>query len=93
MKKKVLFVYGFEKRTPSQVTQMNRKLFGYIDQSFHGKYIYRRKGLLSDFNIERITKGVFLTDDLHHKKINDTLHNLGAKKIRRYFLTIDKIIG
>ena len=93
MSKKVMFVYEFEKRTPSQVVQTNRKLFGYIDQSFHGKYIYRREGLLSHIDIQRISKGVLIADEEFHEEINETLHSMGTKKIKRYFLTVDKILG
>ena len=93
MKKKVMFVYEFEKRTKSLVTQTNRKLFGYLDRSNHGKYLYPRKGLLSNFHIERITKGVFLTDEINDKKVLELLHSVGTKKIKRYYLDIEKIIG
>lgn len=93
MKKKVMFVYEFEKRNPSKVVQTNRKLFGYIDRSFHGRYNYIRKGLLSEYDVERITKGVLVTDIVNDKKILNILHNQGTKKIKRYFLTIDKVIG
>ncbi len=93
MEKKVLFVFEFEKREPKEVAKTNRELFGYIDHSLHGRYIYHRKGLLSDYYIERIAKGVFISDALHHKKITEILHSKGTKKIKRYFLTVDKIIG
>ena len=93
MKKKVLFVFEFGKRTPSQVSKINRELFGYIDQSFHGKYTYHRKGLLSGFDVNRIAKGAFITDVVNDKKILQILHGMGTKKIKRYFITVDKIIG
>ena len=93
MKKKVLFVYEFGKRTPARVSKINRELFGYIDQSFHGKYTYCRKGLLSPFDVDRVAKGVLITDEVNQKKVHEVLHNQGTKKIKRYFLTIDKIIG
>ena len=93
MDKKVLFVFEFEKRTPAQVSKINRELFGYIDHSLHGKYVYKRDGLLSDYYIERIAKGVFITDEIHHRKITEILHSKGTKKIKRYFLSVDKIIG
>jgi hypothetical protein len=93
MKEKVLIVYEFEKRTPSKVVQTNRKLFGYTDRSFHAKYNYERKGLLSNLNIERITKGAILTDLTNEKKVTETLHSQGTKKIKRYHITINKILG
>lgn len=93
MDKKVLFIFEFDKRTPAQVSKINRELFGYTDHSLHGKYTYQRKGLLSNYYIDRIAKGVFITDELYHKKITEILHSKGTKKIRRYFLTVNKIIG
>ena len=93
MEKKVLFVFEFEKRTPAEVSKINRDLFGYTDYSLHGRYTYKRKGLLSDYYIDRISKGVFIADVIYHKKITEILHSKGTKKIKRYFLTIDKIMG
>ena len=93
MDKKVLFVFEFEKRTPAQVSKINRELFGYIDHSLHGRYVYRRDGELSKFHIDRIAKGVFISDEGYDKEITEILHSKGTKKIKRYFLTIDKIIG
>jgi hypothetical protein len=93
MKKQVLFVFEFDKRTPAQVSKTNRELFGYLDQSLHGKYVYKRKGLLSDYNIQRITKGALLTDEVNQQKVQEILKSKGTKKIKRYFLTVDKVIG
>jgi hypothetical protein len=93
MQKKVLFVFEFEKRTPAQVSKVNRELFGYIDHSLHGKYIYERKGELSKFQIERISKGVLLTDEINAKEVQKILNSKGTKKIKQFFLTLDKIIG
>lgn len=93
MKAKVIFIYEFEKRNASQVVQMNRKLFGYVDQSNHGKYIYKRKGLLSDLDIERISKGVLMIDIVNDKKVLETLHGVGTKRIKRYYVQLDKVIG
>lgn len=93
MQKKVLFIYEFDNRTPSQVVQTNRKLFGYIDHSYHGKYIYHRKGLLSHLDIERLTKGVLLTDEVNDKEVLNTLHSMGTKKIKRFYLDVRKVVG
>lgn len=93
MKSKVLFIYEFPKRTPAQSTKMNRQLFGYVDQSLHGKYLYQRKGLLSPYNIERLGKGMFITDEINQQKITKILHDMGTKNIKRYFFELKKIIG
>ena len=93
MKSKVLFIYEFPKRTPAQSTKMNRQLFGYIDQSLNRKYLYKRKGLLSEFSIERLGKGMFITDEINEKKIKKILHKMGTKHIKRYFFDLKKILG
>lgn len=93
MERKVLFIFSFENRKPKDVAKINRELFGYKDHSHHGKYTYQRNGLLSKFYIERIAKGVLLTDEVNDKPVLYILHRMGTKKIRRYYITVEKIIG
>jgi len=93
MEKKVLFRFEFEGRKPKEVAKINRELFGYMDHSKHGKYVYTRDGLLSKFDIERIGKGFLLTDQSNDKEILRILHSKGTKKIKRYYLVIENIIG
>lgn len=93
MEKKVLFVFEFEKRKPKDVARINRELFGYIDHSHHGKYVYRRDGELSKFDINRIAKGVFITDEINDKEVLKILHNKGTKRIKRFYLDVRKIVG
>lgn len=93
MKKKVLFIFEFEKRKPKEVAKINRELFGYMDHSHHGKYIYKRCGELSKFDIKRIAKGVFITDEINDKEILKILHGKGTKRIKRYYLDVRKIVG
>lgn len=93
MEKKVLFVFEFEKRKPKEVAKINRELFGYIDHSHHGKYVYRRNGELGKFDINRIAKGVFITDEINDKEVLRILHNKGTKKIKRFYLDVRRIVG
>ena len=93
MEKKVMFVYEFEGRKKGEVNKINRELFGYIDHSKHGKYVYQRDGELSKFNIERIANGVLITDEINDKSIQQILHSKGTKKIKRYYLDVTKITG
>ena len=93
MEKKVLFVFEFEKRKPKEVTKINRELFGYIDHSHHGRYVYRRDGELSRFHIDRIGKGILITDYINDKKVLKILHSKGTKRIKRYYLDVRKIVG
>ena len=93
MEKKVLFVFEFEKRKPKQVAKINRELFGYVDHSHHGKYVYRRDGELSKFDINRIAKGAFITDEMNDKEVIRILHAKGTRRIKRFYLDVRKIVG
>ena len=93
MEKKVLFAFEFEGRKPKDVAKINRELFGYTDHSHHGKYVYRRDGELSKFDIKRIAQGVLLTDDINDKEVLEILHSKGTKKIKRYYLDVRKVVG
>jgi hypothetical protein len=93
MEKKVLFAFEFEGRKPKDVAKINRELFGYTDHSHHGKYVYRRDGELSKFDIKRIAKGVLITDDINDKEVLEILHSKGTKKIKRYYLDVRKVVG
>lgn len=93
MEQKVLYVFEFEGRKPKEVARINRELFGYIDHSHHGKYVYGRDGELSKFDIQRIGKGVFLTDEVNDREVLEILHNKGTKKIKRYYLSVRKVVG
>lgn len=89
---KVMFVYEFEGRTASQVGKINRELFGYTDKSNHGKYVYWRDGYLSKMSLKRLARGVILTDSVNDRDVLDALRNVGAKKITRYYLTVNKVV-
>lgn len=93
MLRKVLFIYKFGKRTPAKVTKTNRELFGYTDRSHHGKYRYWRDGLLSKVAHKRIAKGVILTDFVNNREVMDALEKVGAKKIKRFYIRVDKVVG
>lgn len=93
MEKKIMFVYEFEGRKKTEVNKINRCLFGYLDHSKHGRYIYRRDGELSKYSIDRITKGAFITDECNDKDVLKILHSKGTKKIRRFYLDVRKIVG
>lgn len=93
MEKKVLFVFEFEKRKPKEVARINRELFGYVDHSHHGRYVYRRDGELSRYSIDRIAKGILLTDEVNDNEVLNILHSKGTKRIKRFYLDVRKIVG
>lgn len=92
MLNKVMFVYEFEGRSANQVGKINRQLFGYKDKSNHGRYVYWRDGLLSKMSLKRIARGVILTDSINDSDVLIALKKVGAKKIARYYLTVNKVI-
>jgi hypothetical protein len=89
---KVMFVYEFKGRTASEVGKINRQLFGYKDKSNHGKYIYWRDGFLSKMALKRLARGVILTDKINDSKVLRALKKVGAKKISKYYLTVNKVV-
>ena len=89
---KVMFVYEFEGRTASEVGKINRELFGYKDRSNHGKYVYWRNGLLSRMALKRIARGVILTDKINDQRVLEALKKVGAKKISKYYLTVNRFV-
>ena len=92
MLNKVMFVYEFEGRSASQVGKINRQLFGYMDKSNHGKYVYWRNGYLSKMALKRLARGVILTDSVNDYEVLDALRKVKAKKITRYYLTVNKVV-
>lgn len=89
---KVMFVYEFEGRSANQVGKINRTLFGYKDKSNHGKYVYWRDGYLSKMALKKLARGVILTDSVNDREVLDALRKVGAKKITRYYLTVNKVV-
>lgn len=87
-----MFVYEFEGRTASEVGKNNRQLFGYKDKSNHGKYAYWRNGLLSRMALKRLARGVILTDSVNDGEVLRALKEVGAKKIVRYYLTVNRVV-
>jgi hypothetical protein len=46
--------YSLRKLTPFQRTKFQREMYGFKDISNHGKYIYRRSGLMDSIKHEKI---------------------------------------
>ena len=78
------------KAKPVRRTLLHRKLYGYKDISNHGKYTYRRHGLLQRTNGKRITDGVLLVAEEQAKKIVSLLKKFGAKTYSFTVLTKTK---
>ena len=56
-----LVVYDLTKIEHYHKVLFNRALFGFIDNSNHGSYQYKRKGILSEINHLRLLKGAIVT--------------------------------
>lgn len=50
----------YKQPNKSKSVQLSRALHGYKDYSNHGKYAYKRPGLLDQITYEKIFNGVFL---------------------------------
>ena len=68
------------------------QVFGYKDRSNHGKYIYWRNGLLSKMALKRLARGVILTDVINDGEVLRALKKVGAKKITRHYLTVNRVV-
>lgn len=74
-----LVCYELKKSTPTQRTKLHRELYGYTDQSNHGKYTYKRTGLLNEIKHRRITDAVILIEKSKARKLIVVLKKFGAK--------------
>ena len=52
----------YKQPNKSKSVQLSRALHGYKDYSNHGKYAYKRPGLLDQITYEKIFNGVFLVE-------------------------------
>jgi hypothetical protein len=54
-------------------TRFYRELYGYTDSSYFGKYLYERKGILSDIPHLRPTESVIILKPEHSNLVKDFL--------------------
>ena len=74
-----------KKKNQSGISQ---KIYGYIDKSNHGKYVYNRKGILSDIHKIILGKGTFvileknmnLIDEILKLNVKVNIYNISIKK-------------
>lgn len=64
---------------PSKRTQLHKELYGYQDFSNHGRYKYKRQGLLQKIKGQRIIDAVIIVAEDHAKELIDLLKNYEAK--------------
>jgi len=71
-------------------------LYGQKTTTHHGKYVYRKRGILDDIPYRKIIRGVFVIQDKDEKRIVDFLERFSAEYyVRMMDLTEEdcKIMG
>lgn len=59
--------------------ELTRKIYGYTDSSNNSQYSYKRKGILSDINYEKIANGVFWVEPKYEAHVIKELLKLKIK--------------
>lgn len=78
---RTMIIYDLNDKTQSQKNQIIRTLFGYQDKSCHGKYLYKRPGLLSNISFDRKTKTALIIPSSQKERVTKILHKLSVKAI------------
>ena len=78
MKAKII-TYKTEKMTNSQRSILSKRIFGYKDRTKNSTYIYKRIGILSQFEHIIITKKTFVIKESDAKVVIENIEKLGAK--------------
>ncbi len=72
-----LVCYSLQKSTPTIRRNFHRELYGYTDVSCNGKYVYKRKGILSAIAHKKIFDAIIITNN--YKPIVKVLKKYKAK--------------
>ena len=67
---------GNDKITSSAFT---KALYGQKTSTHHGKYVYRKRGILDDIPYRKLIRGVFVIQDKDKKWIIDFLERFSAE--------------
>ena len=67
---------GNDKITSSAFT---KALYGQKTSTHHGKYVYRKRGILDDIPYRKLIRGVFVIQDKDKKRIIDFLERFSAE--------------
>ncbi|MBL7100779.1 MAG: hypothetical protein ISS23_02370 [Nanoarchaeota archaeon] len=87
---KTLICYTLRKKSQSARTKLHRELYGYKDISNHGKYTYKRKGLIHKTKSKKIIDSVILTTPKNAPQIIKTLKKHKARTYTFNILPEDK---
>jgi len=64
-----LIVYELTKLEQYHKVLVNRALFGFMDNSNKGSYLYKRGGVLSNLPHKRLIRGAIIVKDKDSKKV------------------------
>jgi len=73
MRTAALFTFDTSHKQLKEKTRFYRELYGYTDSSYFGKYVYERKGILSDIPHLRPTESVVILKSEHRHLLRDFL--------------------
>ena len=74
-----LIIYELTKLEQYHKVLVNRALFGFIDNSNKGSYLYKRGGVLSNLPHLRPIRGVIIVKDKDGKKVISVLQSYKVK--------------
>jgi len=74
-----LVCYKLSNISPVQRTNLHRELYGYIDNSNHGKYKYSRKGFLEGKRHKKVLDCVIMINNENSKELIKILRKYKAK--------------
>ena len=79
MSEATLVCYTFGSQlTPVQRSRFKREFLGYTDRSNHGKFIYKRKGLLGRIPHVKLIRSVFIIREEDKEHVLQCLEKYGA---------------
>ena len=84
-----LVTYTTERLNKSEKSKLSKKLFGYTDKSYHGKYTYKRKGLLEGTKYVKVYKNTFIIALEDWRPLREELKKRKAT-VRVWDITIEK---
>ena len=67
---KKLIVYSLKEKDNAKRSKIIQTLFGYVDKSNNGQYVYKRKGLLEDIKYKKEMKNIlYFSTNADRKKV------------------------
>ena len=85
-----LVTYTKEKLNGSQKSLVSKNLFGYLDKSNKGKYVYERKGLLNKYRNIKVSNNTFIIELKGWSEIRSFL-NKKRVKIKNWDIKLNKL--